>query len=248
MTNDKILEDSEYIINNYLRTRIINLRQIITRINSIINIINNNGKSHSLYGSEEKAVIDEFNKKIKDFNLSDKENNNYIFKNWNIISSNIGLNPIPENVKISINQNYFDTSTINNLNNTDCKLIFFLIYQFNKLLDYNTQVGIQSELAHLIIKLTKYSFNQYFRQYSNTSIRKFDFILINEVPYMDDSLKITGFYQELLNNKEVEDKKEKEKDENYDAQQAMESMDIDDYDNEGDDIDGTMEALDNSGD
>ena len=50
----------------------------------------------------------------------------------------------------------------------------------------------------MIIKLIKFSFNQYFRQYSNTNIRKFDYILINEVPYMDDSLKVTGFYQELL--------------------------------------------------
>jgi hypothetical protein len=60
---------------------------------------------------------------------------------------------------------------------------------------------------------------------------------------MDDSLKVTGFYQELLNNKEIEDKKEKEKDDNYDAQQAIESLDIDDYEVD-DDIDGTMEALD----
>jgi len=244
LSNDKILENSEYIVNNYLRTRIVNLRQIISRINSIINNINNNGKFNSFYGSEEKSLVDEFNKKIKNFNLKDKEGHDSIFKHWNFINNNIGLKPIPENIKISINQNYFDTSTINNLNNSDCKLIFFLVQGLNRLLDYNTQVGIQSELAHLIIKLIKFSFSQYFRQYSNTSIRKFDYILINEVPYMDDSLKVSGFYQELLTTKEVEDKKEKDKDENYDAQQAVESIDIDDYEVD-DDIDGTMEALDN---
>ena len=37
--------------------------------------------------------------------------------------------------------------------------------------------------------------------------------------------------------------KEKEKDENYDAQQAMESLDIDDYEVD-DDIDGSTEAFD----
>ena len=50
-----------------------------------------------------------------------------------------------------------------------------------------------------------------------------------------------------MNNKEIDDKKEKEKDSNYDAQQAFESMDIDDYEI-NDDIDESMEALDNSGD
>jgi hypothetical protein len=95
--------------------------------------------------------------------------------------------------------------------------------------------------------MIKYSFNQYFRPYSNTQVRKFDYILINETPYIDENLKVVGFYQELLNNKEIDDKKEKEKDSNYDAQQAFESMDIDDYEI-NDDIDESMEALDNSGD
>ena len=94
--------------------------------------------------------------------------------------------------------------------------------------------------------MIKYSFNQYFRPYSNTQVRKFDYILINETPYIDENLKVSGFYQELLNNKEIDDKKEKEKDANYDTQQAFESMDIDDYEI-NDDVDESMEAFDNSG-
>jgi hypothetical protein len=201
-----------------------------------------------MYGLEEKSVIDEFTKKIKNFKMNDKDGHTPLFKYWQEISNNINLNqvPIPENVKININNNYFDISNLDNLNSSDCKLIYFLILGFNRLLDYNTQVSIQSELAHLIIKLIKFSFNQYYRPYSNSAIRKFDYILINETPYIDDNLKVVGFYQELLNNKEVEDQKEKQKNENYDAQQAFESMDIDDYE-VNDDVDETMEALDNSG-
>ena len=133
------------------------------------------------------------------------------------------------------------------LNNSDSKLIFYLIYSFNRLLDYNEQVGIQSELAYLIIRLIRFSFNQYFRPYSNTSIRKFDFILINETPYIDDNLKVVRFYQELLTNKEAEEKKVQDTEKNYDAKQAEDSMDIDDYEI-NDDFDESMEALDgNSG-
>ena len=79
---------------------------------------------------------------------------------------------------------------MNYLNNSDCRLIYFLVSGFNKLLDNNKQISIKSELSYLIIKLIKFSFNQYFRPYSDSNIRKFDHILINEVPYKDDSKKI----------------------------------------------------------
>jgi hypothetical protein len=193
----------------------------------MINNIKNNGRFHSFYGGEEKILIDDFTKKIKNFKTKDDETQEHIFKHWKVINNNIGVNAIPENIELNITKNYLDTSNFINMNNSDCKFIFFLIYNFNKLLDFNPQISIQSEICNLIIQMIKYSFNQYFRPYSNTQVRKFDYILINETPYIDENLKVVGFYQELLNNKEIDDKKEKEKDSNYDAQQAFESMDID---------------------
>ena len=246
-TPEKIAEDSQNIVNSYVRNRVSNLKQILSRSNSIINNIKNNGKFESNYGFEEKSLIDEFNKKIKHFKTRDEDGHNSIYKHLGIIFNNIGLNPIPENININITKHYFDTSTIDLLNNTDCKLIFYLLHGFNRLLDYNEQIGIQSELAYLLIRLIRFSFNQYFRPYSNSLIRKFDFILINETPYIDDNLKVVGLYQELLTTKEVDTKKEEDKDKNYDAQQATESMDVDDYE-VNDDFDESMEAFDgNSG-
>ncbi len=240
---EKVKEESEAIINNYMRSRVNNIKQIVSRIQSMVNNIKNNGRNTSIYSSEEKALIDEFTKKIKNFNMRDKDGHDAVFKHWRIISNNIGLNKIPENVELNISKNYFDSVSLNNLNNTDCKLIFYLIFNFNRLLDYNTQIALQSELSHLIIRLIKFSFNQYFRPYSDTQVRKFDFILINETPYIDDSLKVAGFYQELLNNKEIDEQQEKQKDENIDTKEAFESMDVDDYEQD-DDVDGTMEAYD----
>jgi hypothetical protein len=93
--------------------------------------------------------------------------------------------------------------------------------------------------------MIKYSFEQYYRPYSNTQVRKFDFILINEVPYMDENLRVSdGFYQELLHNKEINNENDKNKDDNIDTKEAFQSIDIDDYDID-DDIDDSMEALDN---
>ena len=247
MKSEEIINQSQNIVNNYLRTRIINLKQIISRIQSIINNIRNSGKNFSLYGIEEKKIVNDITKKVKNFNMKDEKAHDSVFKHWKLISNNIELLPLPENIKLNISKNYLDTLPFNNLNNVDCKLIFYLIFNLNRLLDYNTQVALHSELCHLIVRVIRYSFEQYYIPYSNTQVRKFDFILINEVPYIDDNLKVVGFYQELLDNKEINNNQDKEKDNNIDTIEAFESMDIDDYEID-DDIDNSMEALDGGGD
>ena len=65
--------------------------------------------------------------------------------------------------------------------------------------------------------------------------------MINETPYIDETLKIIGHYQELLTQHEIDDPDKKEQ--VYSEQEAIDSLDIDDYDKD-DDIDGTAEALD----
>ena len=66
-------------------------------------------------------------------------------------------------------------------------------------------------------------------------------MLINETPYIDETLKIVGHYQELMTQKEIDDPDKKEQD--YSNNEAQTALDIDDYEVD-DDIDGTAEALD----
>ena len=237
--------ENKNIIENYLRNRIHSLKQIISRIYSIIININNNKTKTNLYNIEENKIINDFTKRIKNFKTN-KDNKKDIFKNWHIITNNIKIDKVSENTKLNISKNYFDTLVLSDMNNIDTKLIFYLIYNFEKLLDYNTNLVIQSEIVLLIIKLIIFSFNQYYKPYSNIDVRKFDFILINDTPYIDDNLKVVGFYQELLNNKEINDIEKNESDNKTDAIEENQSMDIDDYEVD-DDIDGTMEAYDNDG-
>jgi len=235
-------EKSKDIILDIIRNRINNLKQIIQRAQSIIHNIRNNGKITSIYNNDEKEIINEFTKKLKKFNIKNELNHNNIFKNYKYINLKLHIEyNIPDNLNIKLNNNYLNINIINSLNNSDIKLLFYLIYNFNRLLDYNKQPVIQSELAHLIIKIIKYLFNQNYRPYSNYNVRKFDFLLINETPYIDEKLKVVGHYQELLTQQEIDDPNLKN--ERYSEQEAFNSLDIDDYEQD-DDIDGTAEALD----
>jgi len=240
--------DKESIL-NIIRTRINDLKQIIIRAQSMINNIRNGGQILSNYSINEKEIVNEFTKKLKKFNISDTKNENNIFENIKYILSNTHINyKIPDNFNINLNKNYIDINIINSLGNTDIKLIFYLIENFNKLLDYNTQPAIESELAHLLVKIIKFLFNMYYRPYFNYNIRKFDYLLLNETPYIDETLKMVGHYQELLTQQEIDDdKKNKEEDEDN-IKNASDALDIDDYvdeeDAKYDDIDYSTEALD----
>jgi hypothetical protein len=219
-----------------------NLKQIIERSQSIIYNIRNGGAVTSMYNNDEKEIITEFTKKLKKFNVKDADDHNNIFKHQKYITHKLPINyNIPDNINIELNKNYMNVKFINNLNNADSKLLFYYIFNLDRLLSYNTMPVIQSELSYLIIKIIKFSFNSYYRPYSNYMIRKFDYMLINEIPYKDENVKMVGHYMELLSREEIDDPNKK--DEKYDDKEAKDSLDIDDYEQD-DDIDGTMEALD----
>jgi len=233
--------DTKEVALKIIRNRMNNLKQIIIRIQSIIYNIRNSGEIISNYNIEEKHIVSEFINKLKKFNIKDETGTNNIFKHSNIIHKlPINYN-IPDNLNLELNENYLDVNNINSLSNSDCKLIFYIILNFNMLLDYNKQPVIESELSHLIIKIIRYLFNLYYRPYSNYNVRKFDFLLINETPYIDETLKIVGHYQELLTQQEIDDPDKKE--EIYTAQEEFNSLDIDEYEYD-EDIDGRTEALD----
>jgi hypothetical protein len=229
------------IILKIIRNRMNNLKQVIIRAQSIIYNIRNSGQITSIYNLEEKEIVNEFTKKLKRFNTKDESGHNNIFKHQRYINHKLPVSyNIPDNINLQLNKNYIDVNNINALGNSDAKLIFYLVYNFNRLLDYNKQPAIESELAHLLIKIIRYLFNLYYRPYSNYNVRKFDFLLTLPAQ-VDETVKGVGHYQELLTQQEIDDPDKKEQE--YSAQEAFDSLDIDDYDRD-DDIDGAAEALD----
>ena len=232
------------ILLHILRDRIHNLKQIIIRMQSIIFNIHNGESITTSVNNDETEIINEFTKKLKQFNLNGKTKPNNIFKYSSLIINNLSLNyNIPDNINIELNKNYLDVKLLNLLENTDCKLIFYIIHNLNKLLDYNTQNSVASELAHLIVKLIKYSFHLYYKSYTNYNIRKFDYLLLNDNVSINETIKAVGHYQELLSQQEIEDPNKKEELEN--AREELDAIDIDDYE-KTDDIDDFAETFDNN--
>lgn len=236
--------DNNNIINNMIRNRIINIKQIISKFESIINSIRNHSKNYRMYNQEENKILNEFTKKIKEFKLKDKSNHNGIFKHSIYLLKLLNMKKINNMDLQIINKKYVNTKFLSKLQNTDSKLVYYLISNLNRLLDYNSESVIESELAHLIIKIIKYVIKLYYKDYSNIDIRKFDYIITNdEGEVINTNIATVGIYNELVNENESEIDKEKVKEQNYDAQEANDAFDVDDYEVD-DDIDGAAEAFD----
>ena len=234
------------IIERLMRLKINNLKQIISRTNSIIYRIKNNLRETSVYGSSQKDIINNFIKTIKKFNVKNESKSKSIFKHWKYISNRNIIDKIPENIKLEFNENFIQTNVLESFNNLDSKLLFYIIYNFNRLLEYNDNSNSKSTLALLIVRIIEFNFDQYFIPYHNFEVRKLDTIINIDAPNVDDSLRIISSFEELYNNQEIDDvygnmTEEEVKEMQYDMQEQFDALDLDGYgDGDTDDEDAYM--------
>ena len=105
----------------------------------------------------------------------------------------------------------------------------------------------KSILALMIVNIILDNYNNYFVELSNIQIRSFSKVLLSEAPYIDESLRVVGSYQELVDVNEIDEKqKEEEKEKEYDKKEEQTSLDLDDYEEDDlfDDFDPSDEFMD----
>ena len=233
--------DPYTILKQIIRLRCNNIKQCIYRSISIIEKIKNTYNIPTIYNIKETLLLNEFQRSLKNFDTTN------IFKNIYDITSNININ----NIDIKIDDNimtkqYIDTSILMKLNNMDSKLLFYYLFNLHKLIDINTNPGIRISLCYMIIKLIIFCFNIYYIPIENNVLRKFDSVLSNESPYIDDKMQVSGYYMDLVNTQEIDDEAVKEI--TYDINEENKALDIDDFekeDYEDNDDEGANEMLDN---
>lgn len=222
------------LLNRLLRLKIINLKQIISRTIGIIHRVKNGMKETSIYSKDEKDIINTFIKTIKRFKVKNEKKSKSIFKHWKYISNKNKIDDIPENIKIDYNNNHINVTLLDSLNNLDSKLLFFLIYNFNRLLEYNDKLTNKSTLALLIVRLIEFNFDQYYLPYENIEVRKLETLININAPNIDDSLRIVSSFEEIYNSQEIDDAPsnmtlDEIKDMKYDMQEENDALDLDGY-------------------
>jgi hypothetical protein len=229
VSNKNIKINNIELLKQIIRIRCNNLRQIIQRTNSIIEKINNSApEKENPYNIEEYKLVSEFKKSLRKFNTTDEENKAPVFKHLYTITNNIPIKEIDKEVHFDVNNNIINTKILNKLNNTDNVLLFYYIYNLQKLIEYNQQPAIRTNISYLIVRIIQYSYYMYFIPIDNSQIRKFDSLMLLDAPYIDEFSRVVGYYQELINVKEIDEEAVKEKE--YDMNEEQNALDIDEYD------------------
>lgn len=239
-------KNKKELIEKMLRVRVNNLKQIINNTISLIQQIHNNKKvKDSEYNVETNILLKEFSKILKTFKVKNSEGKKKIFKNIDVLNNTLILERIPKDTEINTYKTYIDAFIFNKMNNIDNKLIYYYLYNLEKLLDYNKEQSIKINLGYFIIKIIVFSYNLYFRPIENSLIRRFEFLIEHDTPYIDESLRTVGLYQELVNIDEIDDDNIREME--MDMLEESTALDIDDYEEDDmyEDFDVPDERMDN---
>ena len=237
--------NNNLIVNNIIETRVNNLKQIIHKMNELIEKINNKQKIKiNYFNSEQNKIVNDFTKLINNIELTDPDGSNSVFKHKDYILGNIKSST---NLKVDENKFYLnpfpilDLEFLNEANLMDSKLIFFIIYNFNRLIDYNQGQQI-SILNYLLVRLIHFNYNQYWIGIEKPDVKKFISYIYTDQPYMDDRLRVAGIYNELVDDEvEIDEETKNAMMDNIEANDALDIFDYEADDSEGENY---VEALD----
>ena len=94
----------------------------------------------------------------------------------------------------------------------------------NRFLSYNSESISKTNSSLTIVKIILHCFNLFYLPLEDSDIRKFNSILITDTPYINPSLQVSGYYQELVNSNEIDDEKISEQ--NYDINEETSSYEV----------------------
>lgn len=230
-------ENTKTIVEKVLLNRISRLNNLVFKANSIVYQIKYRKLDDGI-NTKEKNLVEEFTNRISNFNVKNFQGKESVFKNvYHIID--LKLKNLNDNYIIKY-PGYVNSDIFNKIDNIDNNLLFYLLTQFNKLLDYNQNRKNQTEIGYMIISIIKYLFESYYSLIYSVEVQKFYYLakLIDNEQMVDERVTFVGMYSELLRQEDMENEELLEKE--YDAEQEMNALDIDDYE-DGDE----NEAFDN---
>ncbi len=207
--------------NNILKIRLQNLKNCLSDIQQIIYQVKNH-----FDGSNLNIIAKIYISKIKKLETYD-ENSERIFKDWNILINSLYYENIEINkLKISSlpNTNHYVSSKIlNEFNTSDKIILYYIIEQFNMLLDINQDNYTKNNVAYMIINIIIQLFrnlNTVESSYYNINVKKFYNYITNKAEVSSELVE-----DETANLNEEQLEKLKDEQDNY--KESLDALDAD---------------------
>lgn len=248
---DDLKEFLEYIIADVSRQRINTLKKILANISRFVYKIkydyeNKNTQklltnyAGTVYVQDKSSNEDKFVKAhkpklTKDIKLTDKQTKNKFFNNWKLINSGLNYKPdkkVAINIDVSGKEQELDVDQIRPYDSRGNMILLYIVNEFNKLLDYNSNSFMQNNVASFIIEMINLLYDSYSQEVllTNFNLKKLQYALNSKsYVYTDNAIEVTGettgFYEEYLDPDAPVDKAVVREIE--DATEMYESIDMD---------------------
>lgn len=234
-------------INDVSSNRIENIKSTILEFQRIFNkIINGYVKQDKKSNDEEKqqieepvlllsekmnSLLDRYSKKINTISVVNNENKGRVFKHWKAIVRGTNVSDFSD--RFIDNATTINAHEINKYDTSANELIFYMIQEFTKLIDYNTGF-MKSNISNFIIEFIDRIFDKFNTDhlYSNHDIKRFICILesngfLRETfignQIQDDAPQ--GFYEEYVDDEEKNDEDTQEQ--MIDDEEERDALDLD---------------------
>lgn len=206
----------KHISSKLLRERINMLKKTILEIKTYLFQIKHKHKS------SENKIVNKYLNKFEHFVTYTK--NWKLFKHLSELNDFIYLKPL-SNINIPIVDNNIDIEDLNNINNNDILLLFYMINELKQLLDVNDKLS-KSNIIYILIHIIEYIYKSNFEVKIDTDIKKFRYIIYSQNIFIDTSKDTDDIYDELEDRSE--DQQNIIDDQKYDDIENDEALDIDD--------------------
>jgi hypothetical protein len=235
---DKLIElkKTDKYIKQHLATKIIRnriniLKKIILDINTYLFQIRYKHKSNN-------NIINKYINKFEEFITYTKSWK--LFKHLSELSEYIYIKPIT-NISISIDDHHIDIDELNKSNNNDNLLLFYMINEFEQLLNVNNKLS-KSNIIYFLIYIVEFIYNSYFEVKIDSEIKKFKYIINAQNLFVDTMKDIDDIYDQL--EEKTEEQVDAINEQKYDDVENDEALDIEDERSEDEKEEFDMEVND----
>jgi hypothetical protein len=183
-------------------------------------------------------ILEKYQKKLNTVVLTDEKGEHKIFKHWKAVTHGVytsGLDDI--NINYDESKTILNTYEINKFDTNGSLLLFYIIHEFIKLINYNQNKFIKANLVTFILEFIDIMFDLFNDQSALEiyDIKRFTYIL-KSTDYLHDIQEkghgleefTTGIYEEY---KDPDDEKaadtDKEDDDELDAAEEDDALDVD---------------------
>lgn len=157
----------------------------------------------SYFSNKTNVIVNKYIKKFSNINVADKSGKGRILKHWKAVSR--GLKPESlDDIYFNYSDKLVDVNTVSGYDDTGNIMLFYLVNEMNKLLEYNDNKFVKITIVTFLIDFISTAFNMFNIEalMNNKEIKRFTYVLKSD-SYLRDleekqdmEVERSGIYEE----------------------------------------------------